>query len=311
MLAICCRRRAARRRLRRRRAPGRARTEGHASRWRSSTRSFPAVQSIARPTQLVLRVRNTGAQHGAERGGHDRLVRLHRKLPRTGRHKRPVWVDRTGPRGRSPRRPSRARQSARPAAGRPPTSNTWALGPLAPGSDAQTFIWRVVPVKAGLHTVHYTVSAGLAGKAKAVNRRRRPGAGALRASTSPLAPAAHVNPDTGQVEPARSRRRQSRASARAGPGGQRGRAMPIGRAPSRGVWPAVERSPARFRHAVMPFRRLGITIAFGSAPGCARVEAGWQSVERRPIPARRNRPSPCPRHRSRPQSTTSSPAMSP
>ena len=59
-----------------------------------------------------------------------------------------------------------------PGGGETAYVNTWALGPLDAGST-RTFVWQVVPVKAGLHTVHYTVAAGLAGKANAAPARRR------------------------------------------------------------------------------------------------------------------------------------------
>jgi len=45
-------------------------------------------------------------------------------------------------------------------------SNTWALGPLKPGQSV-TFKWKVTPVKAGMHVVHWEVAAGLNGKARA------------------------------------------------------------------------------------------------------------------------------------------------
>ena len=78
--------------------------------------------------------------------------------------------------------------------------NTWALGPLAPGAT-RTFRWLVVPVKPGVHTVHYTVASGLAGKAKA---RLASGAlvhGKFTAYIAPTPPARHVDPRTGQVVP--------------------------------------------------------------------------------------------------------------
>jgi hypothetical protein len=45
-------------------------------------------------------------------------------------------------------------------------TNTWALGPLR-RDQVKTFIWRVTAVKPGIHTIKYTVAAGLNGKAKA------------------------------------------------------------------------------------------------------------------------------------------------
>jgi hypothetical protein len=50
--------------------------------------------------------------------------------------------------------------------------NTWACGRLGPG-DERTFKWKVTAVAAGPYKVSYTVSAGLDGKAKAVD----PGSG--------------------------------------------------------------------------------------------------------------------------------------
>jgi hypothetical protein len=45
-------------------------------------------------------------------------------------------------------------------------SNTWALGPLKPGTT-KTFDWKLTAVKSGMHTVAWQVAAGLNGKAKA------------------------------------------------------------------------------------------------------------------------------------------------
>ena len=47
-------------------------------------------------------------------------------------------------------------------------TNTWALGPVAPG-QSRTFIWKVTPVKSGTYSIRYRVAAGLYGKAKVVD----------------------------------------------------------------------------------------------------------------------------------------------
>ena len=126
--------------------------------------SFPALQAIARPTNLELQVRNTGTPHRAERGGHDRLLLLRRQLPRTWRPtRRPIWVVEPGP-GTIPKRLVQSQVISPPGGGQTAYVNTWALGPLAPGRT-RTFLWQVAPVKGGLHTVHFTIAAGLAGKA--------------------------------------------------------------------------------------------------------------------------------------------------
>jgi hypothetical protein len=55
-------------------------------------------------------------------------------------------------------------------------SNTWALGPLAPGRTAR-FVWALTAVKPGRHLVAWEVAAGLNGKAKAVLSNGRQPAG--------------------------------------------------------------------------------------------------------------------------------------
>jgi hypothetical protein len=47
-------------------------------------------------------------------------------------------------------------------------TNTWALGPVAPG-QSRTFTWKVTPVQSGTYSVRYRVAAGLYGKAKVVD----------------------------------------------------------------------------------------------------------------------------------------------
>jgi hypothetical protein len=109
-----------------------------------------------------------------------------------------VWVIDEGP-GPQPPTPVESQAVSPPGGGQTAYVNTWALGPLAAGST-ETFEWRVIPVKAGRYTVHYTVAAGLAGRARAVASA---GAltGALTAEIAGRPPARHVNPATGRVEP--------------------------------------------------------------------------------------------------------------
>jgi hypothetical protein len=61
------------------------------------------------------------------------------------------------------------------------------------------FKWRVAPVKAGRHTVRYTVAAGLAGRAKAQLANGSPVRGQLVANVAPAPAAVHVDPETGRV----------------------------------------------------------------------------------------------------------------
>jgi hypothetical protein len=76
--------------------------------------------------------------------------------------------------------------------------NTWALGALAPGAS-RSFVWRVTPIKAGVHAVHYTVAAGLDGKSRARLASGGLPTGMFVAQIAPKPPATHVNPETGRI----------------------------------------------------------------------------------------------------------------
>jgi hypothetical protein len=159
--------------------------------------SFPAHQSIARPTRLQLQVRNTGTRTVPNVAVTLDSLYYTEHYPELAANKRPVWVVEEGP-GPIPARPVESQAISPPGGGQTVYVNTWALGPLAPGAT-QTFRWRVVPVKVGLHTVHFTVAAGLAGKAKAQLTAGGPVQGQLTASIAPAPPATHVDPSTGRV----------------------------------------------------------------------------------------------------------------
>jgi hypothetical protein len=117
--------------------------------------------------------------------------------PELAANKRPVWVVEKGP-GAIPARPVESEAVNPPGGGQTAYVNTWALGPLAPGST-QTFLWQVVPVKAGVHTVHFTVAAGLAGKAKARLASGGQVQGGLTANIAPAPPSRHVDPSSGRI----------------------------------------------------------------------------------------------------------------
>jgi hypothetical protein len=161
--------------------------------------SFPAKQAIARPTSLQLQVQNTGTRTVPDVAVTLDSFYYTSNYPDLASDKRPVWVVEQGP-GPLARPPVQTQEVSPPGGGQTAYVNTWALGPLAAGST-QTFVWRVVPVKAGLHTVHYSVAAGLAGKAKAELASGGPVEGQLTADIAATPPARHVNPATGQVVP--------------------------------------------------------------------------------------------------------------
>src|ERR1700736_5134436 len=127
--------------------------------------SSPPSQAIARPTRLELQVQNTGTRTAPDVAVTLDSFYYTEHYPELAANKRPVWVVKKAP-GAIPARPVESEAVNPPGGGQTAYVNTWALGPLAPGST-QTFLWQVVPVKAGVHTVHFTVAACLAGKANA------------------------------------------------------------------------------------------------------------------------------------------------
>jgi hypothetical protein len=161
--------------------------------------SFPSSQAIARPTSLRLQVQNTGNSTAPNVAITLDSFYYTSTYPDLSADKRPIWVVEQGP-GPIASPPVQSQAVSPPGGGQTAYVNTWALGPLAPGHTL-SFVWRVVPVKSGDYTVHYTVAAGLGGKAKAALASGGPIQGQLSADIAPAPPATHVNPSTGQVVP--------------------------------------------------------------------------------------------------------------
>ena len=159
--------------------------------------SFPARQTIARPTELELRVRNSGPRTVPNVAITLDSLEYASDYKELADDKRPIWSIERGP-GPVPHPPVRTQEVSQLGGGQTAYVDTWALGPLASGRT-KTFLWRLMPVKAGRYTVSYTVNAGLAGKAKA----QLPSGGAPRGGFSveiAAAPAVnHVDPNTGRV----------------------------------------------------------------------------------------------------------------
>jgi hypothetical protein len=159
--------------------------------------NFPAEQAIARPTRLELAVRNTGSHTVPVVAVTVDSFDYTSDYPELAADKRPIWAIEQGP-GATAQPPVETQEVSELGGAQTAYVNTWALGSLAPG-HTQTFVWRVVPVKSGTHTVSFAVSAGLAGKAKA----RLSSGGAVRGhftvDIASAPPARHVDPATGKV----------------------------------------------------------------------------------------------------------------
>jgi hypothetical protein len=160
--------------------------------------SFPALQNVARAETLRLRVRNTGSTTVPNVAVTLDSLSYLSTYPNLADPKRPVWVIEAGP-GGSPGVPVESQEVSTPGNAQTAYVDTWALGPLAPGRT-RAFSWHVVPVKPGLHVVHYAVAAGLAGKAKVQQASGGPVRGAFIVHVAPAPPITHVNPNTGRVE---------------------------------------------------------------------------------------------------------------
>jgi hypothetical protein len=160
---------------------------------------FPPLQAISRPTSLLLIVQNTSAHTAPNVAVTLDSFYYTEHYPELAANKRPVWIVEHGP-GSIPQSPVQSTAISAPGGGQTAYVNTWALGPLAPGAT-RVFRWQVVPVKAGTHTVHYAVAAGLAGRAKARLAAGGLVHGQFTAYIAPTPPSRHVDPRTGAVVP--------------------------------------------------------------------------------------------------------------
>jgi hypothetical protein len=161
--------------------------------------SFPAKQSMAHPSALELDVRNTGATTVPNVAITVDSLYYTSNYPELAADKRPIWAIEHGP-GATASPPVQSAEVSQAGSGQTAYVNTWALGRLAPG-HTQSFTWQLVPVKAGTYTVHYTVAAGLAGKAKAKLASGGAVQGQFTVAIAPTPSSKHVNPSTGRIVP--------------------------------------------------------------------------------------------------------------
>jgi hypothetical protein len=158
---------------------------------------FPRKQAVAHDTQLEVVVRNAGSRTMPNVAVTLDSFYYTSTYPRLAASKRPVWIVNTGP-GAVANPPVETEQVNPHGGGETSFVNTWALGPLVAGHRAR-FLWHVTPVKSGRHIVHYTVAAGVDGRAVAQLANGSRPVGRLVAQIAPLPPRTHVNPETGQI----------------------------------------------------------------------------------------------------------------
>ncbi len=171
--------------------------------------SFPRQQHLAQQTELNIAVRNadhrtipniavTIGSPDHPRGVSDTAAAAFGGTSQqTGlaSTSRPIWILDPNP-STSNGPPSDFDPSAEntgPVNGQTAYTNTWALGPLAPG-HTKTFTWRLTAVRPGSHTISYTIAAGLNGKARAVLRGGGAPHGRLTASINAQPAAGRLGP---------------------------------------------------------------------------------------------------------------------
>jgi hypothetical protein len=159
--------------------------------------SFPAKQAMAQPATLELQLRNASNRTAPAVAVSVDSFDYVENYPQLAANRRPVWVIERGP-GPAIRAPVESQVVSPPGGAQTSYVNTWTLGALASGGT-QTLVWHVTPVKAGTYTLHFTIAAGLAGKARAQSPSGGAVQGQLTADIAPAPPARHVDPRTGRV----------------------------------------------------------------------------------------------------------------
>ncbi|MHB1538272.1 MAG: hypothetical protein ACYCUM_03380 [Solirubrobacteraceae bacterium] len=160
--------------------------------------SFSRPEAIARPATLTIAVRNTGEKPLPDVAVTvDSLSYEASEPAELADRERPTWVIDTGP-GPVAKPPVETTEVNPPGGAQTAFVHTWALGRLEPHAT-KVFRWKLTPVRAGTHTVHYEVSAGLYGKARAVTASGSSARGTLIVAVAGRPPATHVNAETGAV----------------------------------------------------------------------------------------------------------------
>ncbi|CAN5414808.1 hypothetical protein BH10ACT11_BH10ACT11_21710 [soil metagenome] len=168
---------------------------------------FPSRQRLADTSDLRLKIENPGKQTlpnlaitiytGDMKASEPFNVRSDQAG--LADPNRPIWIlEENYPKLLAPEIPVTEVGKAPSAGAETANTDTYAFGSVRPG-DSVDALWRVTPVKAGTYTVHYEISAGLYGKAKAVTRDGSKVEGEFVVTISDKPPKTRVS-DSGKVE---------------------------------------------------------------------------------------------------------------
>jgi hypothetical protein len=153
--------------------------------------TFPSKQKLAKRSDLVITVRNTGAQTIPNIAVTIRGLTRRKDDPDLADPERPIFVINGQPKeiGGVPEAKDAAPEGCETA-----YLDTWACGRLAPGKS-KTFKWSVTAVQAGPFDISYRVAAGLDGKARAVAAGGTAPTGKFSGNISDEAPDSRVADD--------------------------------------------------------------------------------------------------------------------
>jgi hypothetical protein len=161
---------------------------------------FPLNQRLAETTDLVLGVENTGERTIPNLAvtiftdeGAAGSFSIREDNPALANPNRPVWIlENKFPRIEGEQSPEGS------SPGTVAQTNTFGFGEL-PAGESMELVWKLTPVKAGTYTVNYELSAGLFGKAKAVDSSGAQPKGKFLVTITDKPPQARVT-DAGKVE---------------------------------------------------------------------------------------------------------------
>jgi hypothetical protein len=137
--------------------------------------SFPGRQKLAKRSSMIIAVKNVDSRAVPNVSVTVTSFDRREDNPQLADASRPVFVVNAGPTG-----------------GATANTDTSALGPLAPGKT-KVFVWDVTAVQAGPYKISYEVSAGLHGKARAVDSQGETPRGQFAGTISNAAPPSRVN----------------------------------------------------------------------------------------------------------------------
>jgi len=141
--------------------------------------SFPNDQKLAKRSVMEIQVKNVDSKTIPDISVTVNSFDRREDNPQLADASRPVFIVNTGPGG-----------------GDTANTETSALGPLNPG-QTKTFKWNVTAVQAGPYKISYVISAGLYGKAHAIDASGKAPRGEFSGTISNAAPNSRVNFDNG------------------------------------------------------------------------------------------------------------------